>query len=474
MAGVLLPLNALPDTPAWSSVRNIKFKPGLSRLIYNYSSDNESDSHDYCLILNTDQDEDLPSEHQEKRNVHTDTLRGQVADALKTLKGQGFTTLEISDQFGSDKFAVTEAAILSTWDYKASERAKFPKIIGGDPKALIRASAQNFARELTEMPANLCSPQGFVDVVRTRLAMLKLGNVELIARDLDWIQKNRMELFLSVSRATLQTAPPVFLEVHVNKKAGVKPKMCWVGKGVTFDAGGNTMKQHPDIRAMRCDMGGTACTVAALFALAQLEFTQDYICGVFPLTENMVGPAATKPGDVIKAANGKTVSIEDCDAEGRLCLASAQIYVERQLQPENIVTIATLTGAICTALGEAAFGVWSRNDKTYEKLERSGRVTGDRCWRMPLFEHYLEQMQEVRIADLSNWVHPNGGACTAAAFLGEFVETKNWTYLDICGVTENDHNGCKYISSGFSGRPTRTLIEFMLGFSTEEPQTVVI
>jgi len=463
MSGIILPLSAIPDTPVWKNVRQIKFKPGLSRLIYNYTDESlktqDSVSYDFLLILNTEL-VDLADEKHEKRNVRTENIRNQTAEAIKTLKSQGFTTLSISDEFAGDKFAVTEGAILSTWDYKPSEREKYPQIIHGDPEALIRASAQNFARELTEMPANLCSPQGFVKILKSKLKQLQLKNVEVLDRDVDWIKQHRMDLFLSVSNASLETAPPVFLEVHVNKSSE-SPKICWVGKGVTFDAGGNTMKQHPEIRGMRMDMGGTACTVASLLAIAQLNEVKDHICGVFPLTENMVGPNGTKPADVIQARNGKTVSIEDCDAEGRLCLADAQMYVENEIKPQQIITIATLTGAVCTALGEAAFGVWSRSDSIYEILEKSGRITGDRCWRLPLFEHYLEQMQECRIADLSNWVHSNGGACTAAAFLGQFCESPDWMYLDICSVTENFHDGCKYVSSGFSGRPTRTLIEFM-------------
>ena len=255
-------MSAIPDTPVWKNVRQIKFKPGLSRLIYNYNNESlntaESVYHDFLLILNTDL-VDLADEKHEKRNVRKENIRNQTAAALKTLKGQGFTSLSISDKFEEDIFAVTEGAILSTWDYKASERAKYPKITNGDPKAVIRASAQNFAREMTEMPANLCSPSGFVKILKSRLDKLQLKNVEIFDRNVDWIKQHRMDLFLSVSKATLETAPPVFLEVHINKSSE-SPKICWVGKGVTFDAGGNTMKQHPEIRGMRMDMGGTACT----------------------------------------------------------------------------------------------------------------------------------------------------------------------------------------------------------------------
>merc|ERR1711879_1139165 len=176
--------------------------------------------------------------------------------------------------------------------------------------------------------------------------------------------------------------------------------------------------------AMRADMGGAATCVASTLGAAKLDKSGKYFVCLTPLCENMPSGSATKPGDVVTASNGKTIQVDNTDAEGRLILADALVYADKDLKAKRIIDAATLTGAMMVALGAGASGVFSRSNEIFNKLEASAYETGDRVWRMPLFQLYLDQMKKTPTADLNNIGSGGrgGGACTAAAFLGEFVD----------------------------------------------------
>lgn len=191
------------------------------------------------------------------------------------------------------------------------------------------------------------------------------------------------------------------------------------------------------------------------------------ISGLAPLCENMPSGKANKPGDVVRAKNGKTIQVDNTDAEGRLILADALCYAH-SFKPRAIINAATLTGAVDVALGSAAAGVFTNSDWLWERLQKASIVTGDRVWRMPLFQHYTKQITECALADLNNVgkYSRSGGACTAAAFLREFVTADHWAHLDIAGVMTNKDE-IPYLRKGMSGRPTRTLVEFVAGLASE-------
>ena len=182
----------------------------------------------------------------------------------------------------------------------------------------------------------------------------------------------------------------------------------------------------------------------------------------------MPSGTATKPGDVVTASNGKTIQVDNTDAEGRMILADTLIYADRDLKAKRILDAATLTGAMMVALGAGASGVFTRSQQIYEKLAKASFETGDRVWQMPLFELYLDQMKKTPTADLNNLGPRAGGSCTAAAFLGAFVENcEEWAHVDIAGVMANTTE-VAYLSAGMSGRPTRTFMKFLFELMKEE------
>lgn len=213
--------------------------------------------------------------------------------------------------------------------------------------------------------------------------------VKVEAHGQKWAEEKRMGSFLSVTRGSIE--PPVFLELTYTGSPDSNEKpVCLVGKGITFDTGGISIKPSSKMDEMRGDMGGAACVVATIAALAELKVPVNVI-GLLPLCENMPSGSATKPGDVVYAMNGKSICVDNTDAEGRLVLADALCYSEK-FQPKYVLDIATLTGAIKVALGDCVSGVFTNNADLWKNLHAAGSESGDRVWRMPLFKHYTKQV----------------------------------------------------------------------------------
>uniref|UniRef100_A0A8C9ZFW7 Cytosol aminopeptidase n=1 Tax=Sander lucioperca TaxID=283035 RepID=A0A8C9ZFW7_SANLU len=335
----------------------------------------------------------------------------------------------------------------------------------GWQKGVVYAEGQNLARLLMEAPANHITPTAFANTIEEKLA-LHAERVTINKRSQAWIEEQQMGAFLSVSKGSEE--PPVFLELHYNGSPDSKQApLLLVGKGITFDSGGISLKPSPSMDAMRADMGGAATVCASIVTAAALKLPVNII-GLAPLCENMPSGKATKPGDVVMARNGKTIQVDNTDAEGRLVLADALCY-GHSFNPRAIVNVATLTGAMDVALGSAATGVFTNSDWLWEQLHKASVVTGDRVWRMPLFQHYTRQVTDSQLADLNNIgkYSRSGGACTAAAFLREFVTAPHWAHLDIAGVMSNKDE-VPYLRKGMSGRPTRTLVEFAAGLAHDD------
>ncbi|XP_076364567.1 cytosol aminopeptidase-like isoform X2 [Tachypleus tridentatus] len=387
-------------------------------------------------------------------------------------KNAGFNELEeIEEQSENIRIGVSAAAegaslCLFTYDELKKESSRKPKVglhlFDSEEvsttywkRGLTGAEGQNIARTLMETPANLMTPTRFAERAE---AILSDKGVSVIKRDKAWAESKKMGAFLSVAKGSEE--PPIFLELSyhgINK--GARPFVI-VGKGITFDSGGISLKPAAGMEAMRGDMGGAACTVGTIFTLAALKAPVNVI-GLIPLCENMPSGRASKPGDVVTAMNGKTIQVDNTDAEGRLILADALCYA-CSFNPSSVLDMATLTGAMMIALGSGATGVFTNSFKMWQLINKAGMKTGDRVWRMPLFQHYTKQVTESHLADLNNIGKHKGqaGSCTAAAFLKEFVPVDSWLHLDIAGVMENKDE-VPYLSKGMSGRPTRTVVEFV-------------
>ncbi|XP_066911295.1 cytosol aminopeptidase-like isoform X1 [Clytia hemisphaerica] len=322
-------------------------------------------------------------------------------------------------------------------------------------QGLAMAEGQNWARDLMETPSNFKYPELFADKVVQRFSAFK--NVDVIVRDDVWAREKGMDCFLSVGKGS--DKKPMFVELHYNQNADEQKKVVLVGKGITFDTGGISIKPSSGMGLMRGDMGGAACVLATLHIIAKLKLPVN-LSVLVPMAENMPSDRAAKPGDVFTALNGKTVEVDNTDAEGRMILADALCYAD-EFQPSTIIDVATLTGAIDVALGGAAAGAYTTCNNLWQNMEQASYTTGDRFWRMPLYKHYTKQMKCSLTADLRNTQKKarSAGSATAAAFLKEFVTIKSWAHLDIAGVMDNSGGELPYLNSGMSGRPTRTLVE---------------
>lgn len=422
----------------------------------------------HVIAVGVDQAEQ-PEDPEENIDLHRENIRIAAAAGVKVAADMKISAVKV-DSLG-DGEAAAEASVLANWTYQQfkKEKKSFPSLSllseipedeDGWARGLTLGTSQNLARHLMEAPANFLTPSQFCAEVEAELAGLP---VSLVVRDQAWAQHQGMGSFLSVSRGSAE--PPKFLELHYSGAEAESQPVVLVGKGVTFDTGGISLKPPAKMDAMRADMGGAATVTASFKAAVQLGLKAN-IVALIPLTENMPGGAATKPGDVVTAMNGMTIQVDNTDAEGRLILADALCYADT-LKPRLVMDVATLTGAISVALGAGAAGVYSKRTGDWETLSECGARAGDRVWRMPLWKLYNQKMKKSALADLNNIsLSPGAGSCTAAAFLSNFTSCPAWLHLDIAGVMDNSAGDVKYLSNGMSGRPTRTIVHYLQHLSS--------
>jgi leucyl aminopeptidase len=326
----------------------------------------------------------------------------------------------------------------------------------GIRKGIVVGEATNFARTLANEPSNILTPSQFAE--RALSISAKAG---LTARVLeqDEMEKLGMNTLLAVSRGSEE--PPKLIILQTKKAEGRKenrsPLYALVGKGVTFDSGGISLKPSEKMEDMKGDMAGGAAVLGAMAALAQLPARYPVI-GLIPAVENLPSGKATKPGDVVKSYSGKTVEIINTDAEGRLILADALAYA-RTLGASHIIDVATLTGACVVALGHVNGGMMGTDQKMMDRLRNNCRITGENLWQLPLDDEYRKAIKS-EIADMKNVGDRWGGAITAAKFLQEFVEDVPWVHLDIAGM-DLDHDGRSFACKGATGFGVRTLVQFL-------------
>jgi len=310
------------------------------------------------------------------------------------------------------------------------------------------AAGMALTKDLGNLPGNVCNPSYLAD---TALALGKELKFDVEVLERSDMERLGMASALSVGRASAQPCKFIVMKYHGGSKA--KPVVL-VGKGVTFDTGGVSLKPGADMDEMKYDMCGAAAVFGAMKTAASLALPIDLI-GIVPAVENMPGGDAMRPGDVVKSMSGLTIEILDTDAEGRLILCDALTYAER-FKPACVVDVATLTGACVIALGNVTSGLFANDDGLADELFDCGQDTGDRAWRLPLYGDYLDQLKS-NFADTSNLGGSAAGAVTAACFLGRFTKSYKWAHLDIAGTS-----ALSGPEKGATGRPVPLLSEFLL------------
>lgn len=311
------------------------------------------------------------------------------------------------------------------------------------------------ARELVAAPPNRVTPEHLAATARN---LASEHNLALQVLDAEACEALGMGAFLAVGQGS--ELPPRFIHLTIPPRGEVQRRVALVGKGITFDSGGYNLKTAGgQIEMMKFDMGGSAAVLGAARALAELRLEGLEVHVIVASCENMISGHAVHPGDIVTAANGRTIEINNTDAEGRLTLADALVYASR-LEVDTIVDLATLTGACVVALGEEIAGLWSNSDTLAEALIEAGRLGGESLWRMPLRRSYREGLKSP-LADLKNTGPRSGGSITAALFLEDFVgEEIHWAHLDIAGTVWSDKpRGCD--PAGATGFGVRTLVNWL-------------
>ena len=399
-------------------------------------------------------------------------LGGTVAARLLT-SGETKAVIDVSGlNFYADAAArVGLGAALRAWRhdrYRTKLKDKHKPtlteitIIGGDEGAAKRFKDRwapvyegvSLARELVTEPANIIYPESFVERVRASLDGLGI-NIDILDRKA--MEKLGMGALLGVAQGSVREAR--MLVLRWNGGASGSQPTAFVGKGVTFDTGGISIKPAAGMEAMKWDMGGAAAVVGAFKAIA-LRKAKANVVGICGLAENMPSGNAQRPGDVVTTMSGQTVEVINTDAEGRLVLADALTYVQRTFKPATIIDLATLTGAILVSLGHEWAGVFSNNDALAGRLLKVGEASGDKLWRMPLAEPF-DRLIDSAIADMKNVGPREGGSITAAHFIQRFVDDGvKWAHIDMAGMAWSDKASAT-ADKGATGFGVRLLDEYV-------------
>jgi leucyl aminopeptidase len=320
-------------------------------------------------------------------------------------------------------------------------------------QAVAMADGVDLTKDLGNLPSNVCTPTYLANIAKKLAKDYRLG-IEVLDRK--QLQALKMDSFLSVTNGSVE-APKFIVLKYTGGKVKDAPTVL-VGKGVTFDSGGISLKPGASMDEMKYDMCGAASVLGTFRAIAEMKLKLNVI-GVIPACENMPSGSATKPGDIVTSMSGQTIEVLNTDAEGRLVLCDALTYVER-FKPAAVVDIATLTGACITALGHHNSGLFTRHDKAHDTLAdellAAGKATADTAWRMPIDDRYQEQLKS-NFADLANIGGPAAGSITAACFLENFTRKYTWAHLDIAGTAWKSGT-----AKGATGRPVPLLTQFLI------------
>ncbi len=413
------------------------------------------------------------------RNLSADLARYLRRQRLKNVAtithGAGIAGLPSEDCAA----AITEGAVLGLYRFLRHKKTedepdvesltlvehdpgKAAIIERGVERGRIMAEAANTARDMANEPANYLTP---TDMGEQAQKVAAEAGIECEVYGPGWITERRMGGLLGVAAGSAQE--PRFIVMRYNGAGSDAPPIALVGKGITFDTGGISIKPAANMEEMKGDMTGGASVIAAMGAIGKLKPPINVI-GIVPATENMPGGRATKPGDVLVTMLGKTIEVINTDAEGRLVLADGLAYAVEQ-KATAIIDIATLTGAISIALGNVAFGAMTNDAPLMKRVQSAADAAGEKVWELPMWDEYKDQIKS-EVADMKNTGGRGAGSITAAMLLREFVGETPWVHLDIAGVDIFDHEK-GVIVKGASGIPVRTLVHWALQ-SAGEPAAV--
>ena len=372
-----------------------------------------------------------------------------IRTAAITLRENLFRSDELKSQKDNNKGGVKKLAFAVDASHAAAAKAALAQ-------GVALANGMDLAKNLGNLPPNICTPTYLATTAKKLAKEFKLG-VEVLDRK--QLEALKMGSFLSVTNGSIE--PPKFIVLkHMGGKAKAAPVVL-VGKGITFDTGGISLKPGSGMDEMKYDMCGAASVLGTFRAIAEMHLKLNVIA-VIPTCENMPSGSATRPGDIVTSMSGQTIEILNTDAEGRLILCDALTYVER-FKPAAVVDIATLTGACVTALGHHNSGLFTRHDGAHDALANellaAGKASNDTAWRMPIEENYQEQLKS-NFADIANIGGPPGGSITAACFLERFTRKYTWAHLDIAGTAWKSG-----AAKGATGRPVPLLTSFLMARS---------
>jgi len=408
------------------------------------------------------------------QDFNTDKIRGVAGEFCRALRklnchkiatilhgaGIGGIEPEVSAQ------AIAEGALLGLYSFNkykkpeyedveemlivVREAGKIPILEPAIRKGSVAAEATNLARDMINEPANYMTPRQMAEAAEE---IANKYNLEFQVFDSEDMETMGMGALLGVAKGSSQ--PPKLITLSYKGDKRSEKALGFLGKGITFDSGGISIKPSEGMAEMKDDMAGAAAVMTALVAIARLK-PQINATAIIPATENLPSGTALKPGDILKALNGKTIEVINTDAEGRLILADALSYAQR-LGLSPLIDLATLTGACCVALGTLYGGLFSNDQDLVDKVLKAAERTGERMWQMPMPEEYKQQLKS-EIADVKNIGDKYGGAITAALFLAEFVDNTPWVHIDIAGPA-NSNKESGYMVKGATGIGVRTLIE---------------
>ena len=398
----------------------------------------------------------------EKKKLDAKNIRQYLFDGLKNITGKVFVSFDDKDLDNMDVIAEVVEHINYKFDkYFSKKKEEFlevsyltdkkaPKLIEGYELAKI----SNIVKDLVNEQAEVLNPKELAD------RAIKLGKefgFEVEILDEKKAQKLGMTAYLAVARAAHHR--PYVIVMRYKGDAKSKYTYGLVGKGLTYDTGGLSLKPTESMLTMRCDMGGAATMIGAMCSIAKMKLKKNVTC-VVAACENSIGPNAYRPGDILTAMNGKTIEVTNTDAEGRLTLADALTYIVRKEKVNEVIDAATLTGAVMVALGEDVTGVFTNDDKMARKVIDASENWNEYFWQMPMFDIFKKNLKSP-YADMQNTGVRWGGSTNAAKFLEEFIDDTKWVHLDIAGTAWASGANPYYSQKGATGQVFRTVYSYI-------------
>ncbi|MDP1945993.1 MAG: leucyl aminopeptidase [Nitrospirota bacterium] len=389
---------------------------------------------------------------------------GSFTVVLPTITPAGMSSVEVAQ-------AMVEGAILGSYQFSVyrtaaaehavegmkilvPQKSQLKQVTEGIRRGVATAEATVFVRDLCNHPSNVLTP---TKVAEEAKAIAKAEKISIKILEQKEMERLGMGALLGVARGSQEPPKFIILEYNGAKKKDERPVVL-VGKTITFDTGGISLKPAENMEHMKADMTGGAEVLASIRAAARLKLPLRLI-SILPVAENMPGGRAMKPGDVVTTLSGKTVEVQNTDAEGRLILADGLAYAMRY-KPAALIDIATLTGACVVALGQFAIGMFGTDQALKEQVRKSGQKAGERVWEMPLWEEYFEQLKS-DVADMRNIGGRGGGMITAALFLSKFVGDCPWVHLDIASTDWSERERA-YVPKGPTAIGTRLLLQYLI------------